>query len=156
MPRSKSPLKPILYTITELAKEFNVTTRAIRFYEDQGLLTPQRDGRRRIYGTRDHTRLKLILRGKRLGFSLSETRELFDLFDTAHGEEKQLHRFINILRDRRALLKQQQRDIEAVLHEIDHAETQCRTRLRELELPWEAPAEDAAPPPSARELSGTD
>ena len=110
------------YTITDLAKEFDVTTRAIRFYEDQGLLNPQREGRKRIYTKRDRTRLKLILRGKRLGFTLSETRELFDLYDTARGEERQLRHFLRILAHRRQLLEQQQRDIEAVLHEIEMAE----------------------------------
>jgi DNA-binding transcriptional MerR regulator len=126
-----------VYTITDLAREFNVTTRTIRFYEDQGLLTPVREGRKRVYGNRDRTRLKLILRGKRLGFTLGETRELFDLFDTAQGEEKQLRRFIKILVERRALLKQQQRDIEAVLHEINTAENECLKRLVEMEAsPW--------------------
>lgn len=124
-------LQHTTYTITELAREFNITTRTIRFYEDQGLLDPHREGRRRIYGNRDRTRLKLILRGKRLGFSLSETRELFDLFDTARGEEKQLRHFVKMLKERRAILRQQQRDIEAILHEIDSAETECLRLLRE-------------------------
>ncbi|NJN47815.1 MAG: MerR family DNA-binding transcriptional regulator [Candidatus Competibacteraceae bacterium] len=128
-------LIPATYTITDFAREFNVTTRAIRFYEDQGLLNPQREGRKRIYSHRDHTRLKLILRGKRLSFSLGEIRELFELFDSAGGEERQLRRFVKILRERRAILKQQQRDIEAVLYEIDSAEGECAKRLTELEQP---------------------
>lgn len=132
MPDTASKLKLFTYTITDLAREFNVTTRAIRFYEDQGLLNPRREGRKRIYSNRDRTRLKLILRGKRLGFPLSEIRELFDLFDSAQGEEKQLHRFLKILNERRAMLKQQQRDIEAVLHEINGAEAACLRRLEEL------------------------
>lgn len=119
------------YTITELAKEFSITTRTIRFYEDQGLLNPHREGRRRVYGNRDRTRLKLILRGKRLGFSLGEIRALFDLFDTARGEEKQLRHFVKMLKERRAILRQQQRDIEAILHEIDSAETECLRLLQE-------------------------
>ncbi|MCP5419787.1 MAG: MerR family DNA-binding transcriptional regulator [Gammaproteobacteria bacterium] len=135
MPLVNRRLTPTHYTITDLAKDFNVTTRTIRFYEDQGLLSPQREGRKRIYSHRDRTRLKLILRGKRLSFTLSEIRELFELFDSAGGEEKQLRRFIKILRERRAILKQQQRDIEAVLHEIDGAEAECAKRLVELEKP---------------------
>lgn len=135
MPPVNRRLTPTHYTITDLAKDFNVTTRTIRFYEDQGLLNPQREGRKRIYSHRDRTRLKLILRGKRLSFTLSEIRELFELFDTAGGEEKQLRRFVKILRERRAILKQQQRDIEAVLHEIDGAEAECAKRLIELEKP---------------------
>lgn len=122
------------YTITELAKEFGVTTRAIRFYEDQGLLNPAREGRKRIYSKRDRTRLKLTLRGKRLGFALNETRELFDLFDTARGEERQLRHFLKILGERRAILEQQQRDIEAVLHEIDGAQADCCRLLQERAL----------------------
>jgi len=120
------------YSITELAKEFNITTRTIRFYEDQGLINPRREGNKRVFDNRERTRLKLILRGKRLGFTLSEIRELFELFDTAHGEEKQLRYFLTMLTERRALLKQQQRDIEAVLREIDSAEVQCLARLQEL------------------------
>ena len=128
----ENKLKPLIFTITDLAKEFSVTTRAIRFYEDQGLLNPQREGRKRIYSSRDRTRLKLILRGKRLGFSLSETRELFELFDSPLGEEKQLRQFIRILSERRAILKQQQRDIEAILKEIDAAEGDCLKLLMEM------------------------
>lgn len=127
---SETP-KLTTFTITDLAQEFGVTTRAIRFYEDQGLLVPQRDGRRRIYSRRDRTRLKLILRGKRLGFSLGEIRELFDLFDTARGEERQLRHFLCILRARRTILEQQQRDIDAVLLEIDTATAECEKLLRE-------------------------
>ena len=136
MSPTTSTQPPAIYTITELSREFNITPRAIRFYEDQGLLQPQRDGRKRIYSNRDRTRLKLILRGKRLGFSLSETHELLELFDTPRGEEKQLRRFVKILGERRAILKQQQRDIEAILQEIEVAEAECRKLLAELESPW--------------------
>ncbi len=120
-----------IYTISDLAREFDVTTRAIRFYEDEGLLNPRREGRKRLYTKRERTRLKLILRGKRLGMSLGETRELFDLFDTARGEERQLQLFMKILAERRAILEQQQRDIEAVLLEIDTAAAECRRLLAE-------------------------
>lgn len=121
------------YTITELAKEFDVTTRAIRFYEDQGLLTPLREGRRRVYRKRDRVRLKLILRGKRLGFSLGEIKELFDLYDNAPSEIPQLQRFINILGERKDILEQQKQDIEVVLQEITAVERQCRDLLSEKE-----------------------
>jgi len=131
MSGSMDNLAATSYTITDLAREFNITTRAIRFYEDQGLLTPRREGRKRVYSRRDRTRLKLTLRGKRLGFSLSEIRELFELFDCNRGEEIQLRRFIRILDERRALLKQQQRDIEAVLREIDNAHGECLRLLSE-------------------------
>jgi DNA-binding transcriptional MerR regulator len=117
------------YTITELAREFGVTTRAIRFYEDHGLLAPKRVGRNRVYGSRDRVRLKLTLRGKRLGLSLSEIRELIDMYDAATDEKAQLHRFLEVLDKRRATLQQQREDIEAVLAEIAELEKQCRDLL---------------------------
>ncbi len=150
MSRTTSTQPPVTYTITDLAREFNVTTRAIRFYEDQGLLNPQRDGRKRIYSYRDYTRLRLILRGKRLGLSLSETRELFELFDSPRGEEKQLRRFMKKLGEHRAILRQQQRDIEAILQEIDTAETECHKLLVEMESPWQGRPK---PVPERHELS---
>lgn len=117
------------YTITELAREFGVTTRAIRFYEDHGLLAPRRVGRNRVYGNRDRVRLKLTLRGKRLGLSLSEIRELIDMYDAATDEQAQLHRFLEVLGKRRAILEQQREDIEAVLAEIAELEKQCKDIL---------------------------
>ena len=89
------------YSITDLAQEFDVTTRTIRFYEDQGLLAPKRRGQTRIYGPRDRTRLKLILRGKRLGFSLGEVAEMVLLYDSDPGEIGQLHLFLDKIRERR-------------------------------------------------------
>lgn len=117
------------YTITDLAREFGITTRAIRFYEDHGLLAPRRVGRNRVYGSRDRVRLKLTLRGKRLGLSLSEIRELLDMYDATKGEKAQLHRFLEVLEKRRAILEQQREDIEAVLGEIAQLEEQCRSLL---------------------------
>ncbi len=152
MPRQSDTPSPRIYTITDLAREFNLTTRAIRFYEDQGLLNPERDGRKRIYSNRDRTRLKLILRGKRLGFSLSETRELFALFDSPRGEERQLRRFVRILGDRRAILKQQQRDIEAILQEIETAEGECLKLLTHIDAPWQ---EAPHPAPTAERHDGS-
>jgi DNA-binding transcriptional MerR regulator len=122
-------MSEITYTITDLAREFGLTTRAIRFYEDQGLLSPQRAGRSRIYGNRDRVRLKLTLRGKRLGLSLSEIRELIDMYDAATGDQAQLERFIEVLEKRRGALEQQREDIEAVLEEITSFEQQCRELL---------------------------
>lgn len=118
------------YTITELAKEFGVTPRAIRFYEDQGLLSPARQGRKRIYSRRDRVRLKLILRGKRLGFPLNETRELFELYDSDIGETGQMDSFIEKIRERRAHLEQQRRDIDAILLELDAAERQVTAAVQ--------------------------
>lgn len=118
------------YTITDLAREFGLTTRAIRFYEDQGLLHPGRAGRSRIYANRDRVRLKLTLRGKRLGLSLSEIRELLDMYDAAKGDRGQLERFLEVLQKRRSALEQQREDIEAVLGEISSFEEQCHELLQ--------------------------
>jgi len=120
----------VTYSISDLAREFALTTRAIRFYEDEGLLAPRRSGRSRIYGERERVRIKLILRGKRLGLSLSEIRELLDLYEATRSERPQLLKFLQVLAERRAMLKQQQEDIAIVLSEIDSLERQCRKRLR--------------------------
>src|SRR4030095_38341 len=114
------------FTISELAKEFEVTTRTIRYYEDQRLLSPAREGVSRLFSNRDRVRLKLALRGKRLGFSLAEIRELFDLYDSARDEARQLQEFLTMLERRRAQLKQQHEDIEVMLNEIAFFESQCR------------------------------
>lgn len=119
------------YTITELSREFDITPRAIRFYEDQGLLAPSRagSGNSRVYTTRDRTRLKLTLRGKRLGLSLSDIRELIDMYESPRDEAAQLAKFLQVLGAHRAQLEQQQVDIEAQLKEIGAFESQCRKRL---------------------------
>lgn len=118
------------YSISELAHEFALTTRAIRFYEGEGMLAPERRGRARIYRERERVRLKLILRGKRLGFSLLEIRELLDLYEVGPNERAQLALFIEMLGQRRARLLQQKEDIDAVLQEIDGVERECRRRLK--------------------------
>jgi len=118
------------FSISQLAQEFALTTRTIRFYEDEGLLTPRRAGQARIYGERERVRIKLILRGKRLGLSLTEIRELLDLYDVGKSERPQLVKFLEVLAARRAMLRQQQEDIAIVLREIDAFERQCRKRLR--------------------------
>ncbi len=117
------------FTITELAREFDVTPRAIRHYEDQGLIFPKRAGQQRIYSKRDRTRLKLTLRGKRLGLSLTEIKELIDMYDTAPDQSSQLVKLLDVLAVRRKALMQQREDIEAVLGELDAFERQCRDIL---------------------------
>ncbi len=106
------------FSISELAREFDVTPRAIRFYETEGLLSPRREGQRRIYTPRDRTRLKLTLRGKRLGLTLAEIRELIDMYETGRDERPQLERFRDVLEMHRRSLLQQRADIEAQLAEI--------------------------------------
>jgi len=117
-------------SISELAREFDVTPRAIRFYEDQGLLSPRREGQRRIYTARDRTRLKLTLRGKRLGLTLSEIRELIDMYEPGRDERPQLERFLAVLESHKAALLQQRADIEAQLTEIQAFEKRVRKQLK--------------------------
>ena len=119
------------FSISELAQEFDVTPRAIRFYEDQGLLAPRREGQRRIYTPRDRTRLKLTLRGKRLGLTLSEIRELIDMYEPGRDERPQLERFLSVLESHKASLLQQRADIEAQLTELDALEKRVRKQLRQ-------------------------
>ena len=121
-------------TITELAREFAVTTRAIRYWESHGLVSPAREGGNRVYSKRDQTRLKLALRGKRLGLSLAEIRELIDMYDTAADESSQLLSFLDVLAQRRASLEQQRDDIQDVLKEIARFERQCREMLKSDEV----------------------
>ena len=113
------------YTISDLSREFGVTTRTIRHYEAEGLLTPARDGQNRIYSARDRVHLKLILRGKRLGFSLREIAELFEMYDAPNGEVSQLKTFIGKMHARRETLLKQREDIDRVLEELDRLESRC-------------------------------
>ncbi len=117
------------YTIGELARAFDITPRTIRFYEAEGLLDPERDGQRRIYRRRDRTRLKLILRGKRLGFTLSEIRENFELYEQAHGEARQLQHYLAVLDAKRQVLLQQRQDLELTLNELEESYAHCRQLL---------------------------
>jgi DNA-binding transcriptional MerR regulator len=120
------------YTITELAGEFDITPRAIRFYEDQGLLSPTRQGagsRIRVYSARERTRLKLTLRGKRLGLSLSEIKDLVDMYDSPKDTSAQLKRFLAVLAQHRETLERQREDLELTLAEIAAHETECRRLL---------------------------
>src|SRR3954465_15293935 len=118
------------FSIGELAREFDVTPRAIRFYEDQGLLAPRREGQRRIYTLRDRTRLKLTLRGKRLGLALAEIRELIDMYEPGRDERPQLERFRQVLQTHRKSLLQQRADIEAQLAEIQTFEKRGPRKLK--------------------------
>ena len=122
----------ISFSISELSKSFDITPRAIRFYEDQGLLSPLREGTRRVYQEKDRVRLRLILRGKRLGFPLSEIKEIFDLYDNEMGEETQLKVLIRKIQERRLRLEQQRDDIEVVLTEMLDVEKRAEAALDEL------------------------
>ncbi|OSQ44356.1 MerR family transcriptional regulator [Thalassospira alkalitolerans] len=117
------------YSITDLAREFDVTTRTIRFYEDQELIAPVRQGQTRIYSQRDRVRLRLIMRGKRLGFSLKEIRDLLDLYDTDRSEIMQLSILVNKINERRDTLRKQRQDIDATLDELDKLEETCQEEL---------------------------
>ncbi len=121
------------FSISDLAKEFDITTRSIRFYEDQGLITPKRNGQTRIYSKRDKVRLKLILRGKRLGFTLAETGRLFELYDADKSSAKQLNTMLDLIQDKKVQLTQQMDDIKVVLMELVTAEKRCKTTLKSLD-----------------------
>ena len=120
---------PSLYSIGELSREFDVTTRTIRFYEDEGLLSPQRKGRARIYCARDRTRLKLIRRGKRLGFSLGEIAELLNLYDHPGGETSQLQKFLTRIAEHRQTLRARRAEIDTILEEMRSLEQRCQDIL---------------------------
>ncbi|HBU98451.1 MULTISPECIES: MerR family transcriptional regulator [Thalassospira] len=117
------------YSITDLAREFDVTTRTIRFYEDQELIEPERQGQTRIYSQRDRVRLRLIMRGKRLGFSLKEIRDLLDLYDGDRSEITQLTILVSKINERRDALRTQREDIDATLDELDKLEESCQGEL---------------------------
>jgi DNA-binding transcriptional MerR regulator len=128
MPSTPAPT----YTITELAREFDITPRAIRFYEDQGLVSPLRvgpSGRTRVYSARERTRLKLTLRGKRLGLSLQEIKSLVDMYESPTDTEVQLKSFQAVLAQHRETLERQREDLEATLADIAAHETECRRLL---------------------------
>ncbi|HEC52826.1 hypothetical protein LCGC14_0091740 [marine sediment metagenome] len=117
------------YSISDLARELDITTRAIRFYEEQDMLCPERRGLERVYCAKDKVTLKLILRGKRIGFSLAECKELIELYDPGHGNRKQLETFMQKIAERRTQLAQQLLDIEQMQIELDTAEERCRAAL---------------------------
>jgi DNA-binding transcriptional MerR regulator len=123
------------FTISELSREFGVTLRALRYYEDQRLVNPRRQGKNRLYSKRDRVRLRLTLRGRRLGLTISEIRELFELYDSAHDEQAQLSQFLAILEKRKAQLEQKREDIDVMLSEITSFEKQCRALLENRSAP---------------------
>jgi DNA-binding transcriptional MerR regulator len=124
------------YTITELAKEFDLTTRAMRFYEDMGLLQPQRTGpggRNRVYSARDRTRLKLTLRAKRLGLSLTEAKDIIDMYDSPRDTGPQLRKFLSVLATHRKQLEDQMADLQAQLDEVKVHEREARSLLAKID-----------------------
>jgi DNA-binding transcriptional MerR regulator len=123
----------VTYSIGELAREFDITTRSIRFYEDQGLILPTRKGQTRIYNQRDRVRLKLILRGKRLGFSLAETGRLFELYDADKSSATQLKTIMDLISNKKDDLNQQLEDIQAVLIELTGLEKNCQDALASID-----------------------
>lgn len=126
--------KTATFSIGDLSREFDITTRSIRFYEDQGLISPARKGQTRIYNRRDRVRLKLILRGKRLGFSLAETGRLFELYDADKTSSSQLDTIKQLISDKKLALTQQLDDIKVVLMELDTLEQRCEMAHKELNL----------------------
>ena len=116
---TESDKQAVTYSISELAREFRVTSRALRLYEEGGLLNPQRVGTRRIYSERERVRLRLVLRVKRLGCALSDIKESFNLYDSSHGEEAQLERMLDKLDERREMLEVQKQDVELALAELE-------------------------------------
>ena len=123
---------PQTYSIGELSKYFDITPRSIRFYEEQNLLEPVRNGQARIYHAKDKVRLKLILRGKRLGFSLAEIRKLFALYDTNPKSAAQLQTMLLLTEQKRAVLEQQLNDIQMLMNELNDVEARCKEELNDL------------------------
>lgn len=146
---SKPPMAPsaddnVTFSISDLAREFDITPRTIRFWEDQGLLFPRREGQTRVFSRRDRTRLKLALRGKRLGLSLARIKEMIEMYDTARDESSQLLKFLDVLAERRAAYERQREDIAAVLDEIAGFEQVCRDLLAQEEAAGLASAKNAS------------
>ena len=120
------------YTISELAKEFGVTTRTMRFYEEKGLISPRREGQKRLYSPADRVRIKLILRGKRIGMSLDECVEVIDMYDPGHNNAEQLHSLINRIQNRRQSLEQQKRDIDEMISGLQNVQDICDRALQDI------------------------
>lgn len=119
------------YSISDLAGEFDITTRTIRFYEEKGYLSPRREGTRRIYNPSDRTSLRLILRGKRLGLSLDETAELIQMYGSPRNNRKQLEMFMVRIGEKRTELERKQRDLEVMLNDLQSVEDKCQFALAE-------------------------
>jgi len=125
------------YTISELAREFGVTTRTIRFYEEKGLVHPRREGRTRLYSPADRVRIKLILRGKRIGMTLQESAEVIDLYEPGHNNSAQLQALLKTVAERQAILIRKKQDIDDMLDGLDEVRTLCELALEH----------DGKPPP---------
>ena len=121
------------YSISELAQAFDITTRSIRFYEEKGLLKPKRHGTNRIYSESDKVKLKLILRGKRLGFSLVESKDIIDMYQPKQNNDRQIKTLLNKIHQKRSQLQQQLKDISVMLIDLDEAEDQCKKSLAQTE-----------------------
>ncbi len=117
------------YTISELAHEFGITTRTIRFYEEKGLVHPLREGQKRLYTPADRVRIKLILRGKRIGMTLQDSVELIDMYEPQRNNTRQLHSLISSVKERRTTLLQQRKDIDDMLAGLDEVQELCEQAL---------------------------
>jgi DNA-binding transcriptional MerR regulator len=126
MPLSQSATT---FAISDLAREFGITPRTIRFWEDQGILAPERDGSKRVFTRRDRARLKMALRGKRLGLSLAEIKDLIGMYSNTEDETPQLQECLRVMSKRREALEQQREDIEAMLAEIKQFESMCQEEI---------------------------
>ncbi|MBK9724352.1 MAG: MerR family DNA-binding transcriptional regulator [Actinomycetales bacterium] len=124
---------PVTWTIAQIADDFGVTHRTVRHYEDLGLISPERRGTARIYRRRDRTRLALILRGRRIGFTLDEIRTIIDMYDAPRGQVAQLEYLLSQIGDRRADLEARRRDLDDALAELDSLEARCRDDLDKLD-----------------------
>jgi DNA-binding transcriptional MerR regulator len=120
------------YSISDLAREFGITTRTIRFYEEKGYLSPKREGTRRIYSSPDRTSLRLILRGKRLGLTLDETADMIKMYGSPRGNQKQLEKFIVRIGEKRTELEEKQRDLKVMLNDLQSVEDKCHVALAEV------------------------
>lgn len=120
------------YSISELAREFGITTRTIRFYEEKGYLSPRREGTRRIYSTPDRTSLRLIMRGKRLGLTLDETADMIKMYGSPRGNQKQLEKFIVRISEKRSELEQKRLDLEVMINDLQNVENKCHVALAEV------------------------
>ncbi len=118
-----------IFAISDLAREFGITPRTIRFWEDQGILSPEREGSKRVFTRRDRARLKMALRGKRLGLSLAEIKDLIGMYNSTEDETPQLLECLRVMSSRRTALEQQREDIEAMLAEISQFESLCQQEL---------------------------
>ena len=127
--QKQKPVPETCFTISQLASEFGITTRTIRFYEEKGLITPQREGQKRLFTAADRVRIKLILRGRRIGMTLQECVDFIDMYDPEHNNEEQLHSLINDVKQRRERLLQQKKDIDDMLAGLDEVQGLCEATL---------------------------